>query len=317
MLDVAVEPTKLFRQALGTFATGVTVVTAIDEDGQPRGFTANSFTSVSLNPPLILICIASDSAGHAVFTNSDTFCINVLAEDQQELSTLFASPGAERFSGVEWHPGNNDNPIINGAISFFECDRHNLIGAGDHVILIGKVSNYETSGRSPLIYCAGSYVEFSLMQKAMEVPASGIKTRISALINCNDNIPMSRESASGKLSLPSAAKVGSAAEPASLAGKLAANGLPVTMPFIYAVYRDVASKTHNVVYRGSADSVDTQELKDFEFVSLDEIPWDDLVDDALRQLMQRYLEEYEHDAFGVYVGDTEQGKVHALSTAGE
>ncbi len=83
MLDIAVEPTKLFRQALGTFATGVTVVTAIDEQGSPRGFTANSFTSVSLNPPLILVCIASGSAGHAVFTNSDTFCVNVLAEDQR------------------------------------------------------------------------------------------------------------------------------------------------------------------------------------------------------------------------------------------
>ena len=314
MLDITVEPTKLFRQALGTFATGVTVVTAIDEQGRPRGFTANSFTSVSLDPPLILVCIASGSAGHAVFTNSDTFCVNVLAEDQQGLSTLFASPGDDRFSGVGWHPGNNGNPIIDGAISCFECDRHNLVDAGDHVILIGKVSNYEASGRSPLIYCSGSYVEFSLMQKAMEVPGSGIKTRISALINCNDNIPMYRESASGKLSLPAAAKIGNAAEPGSLAARLASNGLPVSVPFIYAVYKDASTKTHNVIYRGSADSVDAGKLKDLEFVSLNEIPWDDLVDDALRQLLQRYLEEYEHDAFGVYVGDTEQGRVHALNT---
>ncbi len=317
MLDRAVEPTKLFRQALGTFATGVTVVTAIDEDGQPRGFTANSFTSVSLNPPLILVCIASGSAGHAVFTISDTFCVNVLAEDQLEISTLFASPGDNRFSEVEWRPGNNGNPIIDGAISSFECHRHNIVDAGDHVILIGKVINYEASGRSPLIYCSGSYVEFSLMQKAMEVPGTGIRTRISALINCDDNIPMYRERASGKLSLPAAATVGSAAEPESLAGKLAANGLPATMPFIYAVYIDVTSKTHNVVYRGSADCVDIDKLKDFEFVSLDDIPWDDLVDDALRQLLQRYLEEYEHDAFGVYVGDTEQGRVHTLNTASD
>jgi len=126
---------------------------------------------------------------------------------------------------------------------------------------------------------------------------------------------MRREHSSRKLSLPAAGKVGSAAEPESLAGKLAANGLPVAVPFIYAVYRDAASRTHNVVYRGSADSVNTEELRDFEFVSLDDIPWDDLVDNALRQLLQRYLEEYERDAFGVYVGDTEQGRVHALDTA--
>ena len=316
MLDIAVEPTKLFRQALGTFATGVTVVTAIDEQGKPRGFTANSFTSVSLDPPLILVCIASGSAGHAVFTNSETFSVNVLAEDQQTLATLFASPGDDRFSDLEWRPGNNGNPIIAGTISSFECERHNIVDAGDHIILIGKVSSYENSGRSPLIYCSGSYVEFSLMQKAMDVPGSGIRTRISALINCNEKIPMYRDSASGKLSLPAAEKVGNAGEPDSLAGKLAANGLSVTMPFIYAVYKDAVSKTHNVVYRGSAESVDAEKLTDFEFVSLDQIPWDDLVDNALRQLVQRYLEEYERDAFGVYVGDTEQGKVHALNTAG-
>ena len=315
MLDVTVEPTKLFRQALGTFATGVTVVTAIDEQGRPRGFTANSFTSVSLDPPLILVCIASGSAGHTVFTNSKTFCVNVLAEDQQDLSTLFASPGDDRFSEIEWHPGNNGNPIIDGAITNFECDRHNIVDAGDHVILVGKVSGYEASGRSPLIYCSGSYVEFSLMQKAMEVPGSGITTRISALINCDGQVPMHRARTTGKLSLPAAEKHGNANEPRSLAGKLAANGLSVTIPFIYAVYRDAISKTHNVVYRGSANCVDTEELKDFEFVSLNDIPWDDLVDDALRQLLQRYLEEYERDAFGIYVGDAEQGRVHALDAA--
>ena len=221
MLDIAVEPTKLFRQALGTFATGVTVVTAIDEQGRPRGFTANSFTSVSLDPPLILVCIASGSAGHAVFTNSNTFCVNVLAEDQQNLSTLFASPGDDRFSEIEWHPGNNGNPIIDGAITNFECDRHNIVDAGDHVILVGKVSSYEASGRSPLIYCSGSYVEFSLMQKAMEVPGSGITTRISALINCDGQVPMHRARTTGKLSLPAAEKHGNANEPKSLAGKLA------------------------------------------------------------------------------------------------
>ena len=91
----------------------------------------------------------------------------------------------------------------------------------------------------------------------------------------------------------------------------------MSVPFIYAVYKDASTKTHNVIYRGSADNVDAGKLKDLEFVSLDEIPWDDLVDDALRQLLQRYLEEYEHHAFGVYVGDTEQGRVHAPNTASD
>ena len=136
-------------------------------------------------------------------------------------------------------------------------------------LIVGAVTKdliTRLGGLGVVIIMAGSYVEFSLMQKAMEEPGSGVTTRISALINCNDSIPMYRESASGTLSLPAAPKIGSAAEPDSLAGKLAANGLPVTVPFIYAVYKDAASKTHNVVYRGSADDVDTDKLKDFEFV---------------------------------------------------
>ena len=90
------------------------------------------------------------------------------------------------------------------------------------------------------------------------------------------------------------------------------SGIVAAIPFVCAVYEDAGRKTHNVVYRGSAESVDTDKLKDYELVALDAIPWDDLTDDVLTKLLQRYCEERESDAFGVYVGDAERGEVHTL-----
>ena len=251
MLDLAVEPTKLFRQALGTFATGVTVVTAIDEQGNPRGFTANSFSSVSLDPPLILICLASGAASCPVFTNSKRFCVNVLGEDQQDIAALFASPSDDRFEKVAWRPCNGGSPIIKGAISWFGCERHNVIEAGDHVIVVGKVVEYESSSRSPLIYCSGSYVEFGLLQRAMEVASRGLSTRISAVVNCNGFILMARDATTGKFSLPTAAQVGNSDDVASLSGMLAANGIDAAVPFVYAVYEDALSKTLSLLPRAA------------------------------------------------------------------
>jgi len=302
------------RQALGTFATGVTVVTTVDADNAPRGFTANSFTSVSLDPPLILVCLAKAAATFATFSGSEHFCVNILAEDQQDICALFASPVRDRFDEISWRTGTQGCPIITDVISWFECAVHDVIDAGDHIILLGRVIEHEFSSRSPLIYCSGSYVELGLLQRAMETPVSGVSTRISAVVNCAGSIPMIRDTTSGKLSLPVAARVGSASEPDSLIGRLTDHGINSELPFVCSVYEDARSKTHNVVYRGNARTIDNSQLNGFELIPLHDIPWDDLVDTPLRMLLERYLEESEHDAFGVYVGNTESGEVHAIDS---
>lgn len=312
MLDAVVEPSRKFRQALGTFATGVTVATTIDENGHPRGFTANSFTSVSLEPPLVLICIANDTAGFDVFTSAERFCINVLAENQQDISKVFALPGDDRFAGVAWRAGKCGMPVIDGVISWFDCERHEVVDAGDHSILIGRVVDYDVSSTSPLVYCSGSYVEFGLAQRAMEAASQGLATRISAVVDCDGAIPMKRDETSGKYSLPVAGRLGNRDTPDSLRGKLATNGIVSSIPFVYAVYEDTVAQTRNVVYRGSSENADMSRLSDFELVPLDDIPWNKLVDNSLGLLLERYCRERKSDAFGVYVGDEERGEVHAL-----
>jgi flavin reductase (DIM6/NTAB) family NADH-FMN oxidoreductase RutF/DNA-binding MarR family transcriptional regulator len=133
-----------FRRALGHFATGVTIVTA-QWEGQLAGMTANSFSSVSLDPPLVL------------FEKADGFAINVLAADQLDLASRFARSGLEKFAGVEWRPGVCGAPCLPGTSATFECRKHSVIDAGDHYILLGKVERYQRADHDPLLFAHGRF----------------------------------------------------------------------------------------------------------------------------------------------------------------
>jgi len=145
------------RAAFGAFMTGVTVVTTLSRDGSPVGFTANSFTSVSLDPPLILICIAKTSQNIETFRQAPGYAVNILAEGQEDLSRRFAGPVADRCAGVDWRSGPAGAPVLGGACGWFDCDMHNQVEAGDHIILIGEVKGFDHSKRPALGYAAGDY----------------------------------------------------------------------------------------------------------------------------------------------------------------
>lgn len=149
---------RTLRDALGCFATGVTIVTALDGDGAPIGLTANSFTSVSLDPPLLLVCIARSAGSGAVLRDAAHFVVNVLQIGQQPASNRFASKSEDRFAGVEWQPGETGAPILSGSLSAFECERHAVHDGGDHYILVGRVvcARFEPR-RDPLLYFRGKY----------------------------------------------------------------------------------------------------------------------------------------------------------------
>jgi len=149
---------RTLREALGTFATGVTVVTAMGDDGDPVGLTANSFTSVSLDPPLLLVCISKTSGSLKAMESISHFAVNVLHIGQQAISSIFARPGGGGFAQVSWQRGRCDAPLISGALANFECERHAMYDGGDHVILVGKVDRvkYEPR-RDPLLYFKGTY----------------------------------------------------------------------------------------------------------------------------------------------------------------
>ena len=152
----AIDP-RDFRNALGTFATGVTIITAAGADGKPYGLTCNSFASVSLNPPLVLWSLVVYSSSLSVFQNASHFTVNVLGVSQQALSNKFAKSGEDKFAGVDWSPGLGNAPVIADCVANFQCRSVNRYYGGDHVIFLGAVEAYSYSGKEPLLFTRGTY----------------------------------------------------------------------------------------------------------------------------------------------------------------
>jgi flavin reductase (DIM6/NTAB) family NADH-FMN oxidoreductase RutF len=150
-------PPSLFRELLGRFTTGVTVITAPGKAGEPRGMTANTLVSVSLTPPLVSVCIEESATLHGLLAGAPLFALNVLAESQEELSRRFAGPGAAPFDGVGYRTSERGMILLDGAIAHIECRREATHTAGDHTVLIGRVIGGDAHDSRPLLYFRGGY----------------------------------------------------------------------------------------------------------------------------------------------------------------
>ena len=148
-----------FRRACGHFLTGVTIVTARGDDGRPIGITVNSFTSVSLEPPLVLVCIDRGSGAHRAFTEGAPFAVHVLHRAQRHVSTRFATPQPDKFTGIGWRPTERGVPILTEFTALFECTTVSSQAAGDHGLFIGHVDRVEIRDTdAPLAFYRGAYV---------------------------------------------------------------------------------------------------------------------------------------------------------------
>ena len=149
---------RTLRDALGCFATGVTVVTCLNGSGDPAGLTVNSFTSVSLDPPLLLVCLAKQAASAAALIEASHFAVNVLQTGQQPASIRFSTRDEDRFGATPWSCGEDGAPILEDSLGVFECERHAVHDGGDHHILIGQVvkASFDAS-LDPLLYFRGRY----------------------------------------------------------------------------------------------------------------------------------------------------------------
>ena len=145
------------RHALGRFATGVTVITTLDPDGGPVGLTANSFSAVSLDPPLVLWCLRRHAPSLGLFQASGRFAVNVLSADQDEVAQRFARRSDDKFTGVAHTAGLGGCPLIGGSIAIFECDVEATPEGGDHVIFIGRVMRAAFRDGEPLVFSSGRY----------------------------------------------------------------------------------------------------------------------------------------------------------------
>lgn len=150
----------VFRQVLGHFPTGVTAVTAV-HDGRPVGMAIGSFTSVSLDPPLVAFLPGKTSGSWQAIREAGSFCVNVMAHDQLEVCGVMASKAEDKFEGVSWRPGPTGSPIIEGSIAYIDCTIDAIHDGGDHDIVVGAVVQLEVlDGRDPLLFYQGSYGTF-------------------------------------------------------------------------------------------------------------------------------------------------------------
>ena len=298
---------KSLRNAFGSFMTGVTVVTTMEPNGAPRGFTANSFTSVSLDPPLLLICIAKTASSCAVFSRTPGFVVNILAEDQKDVSGIFASKRPDKFAEVSWTTSANGQPVIDGSLSWFDCARREVIEAGDHIILLGAIRDFDTRDANPLGYARGGYVTLGLEQAAVNA-ASKSHTVVGAILECHGRLVAERDAATGQLRLPEVGRSGASGTASLLSSDLQRKGLDAQLAFLFAVFENPQTHVQSIYYRGETEHAGSGT----ELLSFEALPLEAFAEDPVRVMLRRYADERQQGRFKIYSGDHERGVVRAL-----
>jgi len=299
---------RALRDAFGAFLTGVTIVTSTDKQGKPVGFTANSFSSVSLEPPLLSICLAKTASSYSLFNQTTHFAVNILAENQKALSNTFARPSADRFAGVDWQLSQTNNPLLKETAAWFDCTVFQRIDAGDHLLLLGEVKAFNNSGKTGLGYARGAY--FTPAQTENRLLEHTLGSTQIALVAERDGQVLLIKANQGSWQLPSLIK-SQMQTTQQLPQRFTENlGVSVQMGLLYSLYDDTQSGQQHIVYRASlGEGTITQGT----WFAIDNLPLNAINDSAVRDILKRYAQESHLGNFGIYLGDQNQGKVHAVS----
>ncbi|NRF07078.1 flavin reductase family protein [Agrobacterium pusense] len=310
MSTQTLEPRAL-RDAFGAFMTGVTVVTTTNAEGDPIGFTANSFSSVSLDPPLLLVCLAKSSRNYQTLMTAPGFAVNILSEDQKDVSNTFARPVEDRFAAVDWQKGPFGSPVFAGVAAWFDCSAHDRVDAGDHVILIGKVEGFENFGSIGLGYARGGYFTPALTEKNLLSNVDG-SLSVGVVAERAGEILLVPDAGDG-WTLPSVDKAESegieALEPQFTAGI----GLSIQTGLLFSIYEDTKAGRQHIVYRAALGEGAPRQGQLFP---LQHLPLDKIQDSAIRETVKRYAQESTLGNFGIYFGNQEKGRVHAVAKKG-
>lgn len=304
-----IDPLAL-RAAFGTFVTGVTVITTREADGTPRGMTANSFTSVSLDPPLLLVCVGRHASSFPAFAGCGAFAVNILHDEQKALSANFASKKTDKFEGVSFDSVNTGAPVLADCLTWFDCSTHQRIEAGDHIILIGRIQAFGTSPAAPLGFCRGRYAEIKDPLPPGWSPARGMI--IAHLIESEGRVLL-RALPDGRWTLPVAngRQRGGTLQLAD-AGSLA---LKPDTTFLYSIFDVAETDPGYIVYRGRlADEAAGAALPpDHRFFGVGDIPFDAIAERDIAAVLRRYVHERAENRFGIYMDAVDGGRVAMLS----
>lgn len=300
----SVNKIRELRDAFGSFMTGVTVVTTCKDDGTPLGFTANSFASVSLDPALLLVSIAKTSSNYDNFANASHFAINILAEEQKDVSNTFARPSDDRFAHLAWTKSACQNPLIDQVSAWFDCTTYQIVDAGDHAVLIGRVENFSSTGFAGLGYYRGGY--FTPAKLSTEV-ISGPKVVISAIIG-HENKILLEQTADQKWTIPHILVDKDGADKAL--DKIFAEYQPnASASFIYSVYENIENQQQYISFLCNTPVANA--IKG-QFVDLNDLDQLTFTDSALESMLMRYRKENHLKTYGVYYGNQSSGTVRQI-----
>ncbi|WP_136442157.1 flavin reductase family protein [Pacificoceanicola onchidii] len=300
----ALDPQTL-RRAFGSFMTGVTVVTARDGDGAPIGFTANSFTSVSLDPPLLLVCPGKFLSTYKDFAASSHFAINVLGEDQEAVSNTFASFKGDRFASVPHSFDAANTPLIDGALAQFSCATHEVIDAGDHCILMGRVEAVRHADGPGLGYAGGRY--FTLKRERAAAAQSGRAALFGAVLETGGHVLL--EETEDGLRPPQITAEARGGQRAALCKMLAEQGVTAHLSTAYSVFDEGALHCAYVLGRAETPPQDCP----LKTIPIPNLPDQTYTTPAIAAMMTRYAAEADQRDFSLYLGDAQRGETHSLT----
>lgn len=301
---------RRLRQAFGSFATGVTVVTSRTAEGDPIGFTANSFTSVSLDPPLLLVCLAKSSSNVGHFSRSGHFAVNILGEAQKDVSARFASRGADRFGETAWRDSALGSPLIDGSVAWFDCETDNIVDAGDHVIMIGRVAYFDQTDARPLAYLRGHYLDLGLVEATAESVSHHGGVRVGCLLECQGQVLLQKNPDGWGLPL-GGVRNGFREGRAELEDLLATQGVGAELGFLYSVFDAPSGNATWMIFQGEMELCPTSD--EFALFPVKDLPLQEIGPQPVRSVLRRYQSEFREARFGLYVdGTTSAGQINPI-----
>lgn len=310
MTEDVEEIRRQLRQAFGCFATGVTVVTARDADHNPIGFTANSFTSVSIDPPLLLVCLAKTSSNIAHFSRRKRFAVNILSEMQKDVSNRFASRIENRFADVDWRKGSDGIPLINDAVAWFDCATDKLVNAGDHIILIGRIFEFGHSDRHPLAYLRGRYLDFGLVEEAIDSVSHHGGALVGCVLETRGRVLLQKTS-DGWI-LPMGDSCGGLREGRGALEKwLADQGIAADLGFLYSVFDAPSGNATWLIFQGEIRH--GQANGSLRLFPVDNLPFHEVAVPQIKSVLRRFQSEFQQSRFGLYVdGTNNEGQINPI-----
>lgn len=308
--DGKVDDIATYRQTLGSFMTGVTVITTLDADGNKRGITANSFTSVSLDPPLVLFCVDYRAASYDTWQSSEGFVIHILASEQQDLAKVFASKAEDKFAGLETVAGSTGSPILQDVHGWLDCKLSQTVIAGDHAIIIGEVVKYSAAPARPLGFYQGRFFGFNTDQEIASLIPQASKVNVGWMMQNETGEIVCVNQADGSYALPKTLlKASEISADALTAAASAQLGSASSVEFLYSIFEGKPDQI-SLVYRGQVfASAETLAGAGFETLTPADVNPASFTAPGEAAVVERYLEELSNARFGVYAGTLAEGSV--------